>query len=144
MNKIFLLVLFYLFCASFGKVQKIFNIRPGVDESVEVSEGGITCKFWYSVSGGSSEEWQMSLEREGNQYTCFISRGRMSSLYFKDFKASFDGRPLTDSVLMDNSDRELHFPVKNNVLIPKENWKGGANAFAIVTSVSETTRKDEL
>ncbi len=42
----------------------------------QVDENGyeITCKFSWAVVGGTNEQWVISLERKGGEYTCTVAR----------------------------------------------------------------------
>jgi len=134
-----ILILLLLVVASLAKKSK-FNMRPNVDDTVKLELDGVKCTFWYQISGGSSEEWEISLEKDRDQFSCLIGRGRMSSLFFKNFYASVEGAKITEVEVLDSSDAPLSVVIKNNKVTPTEGWQGAINMIGIASS----TAKSEL
>jgi hypothetical protein len=124
-------------------VIKTINIRPGVDEEHFVENNGVKCKFSYSCTGGSSEEWQVELDNRDGEFLCTISRGSPSYLFFTNFKASFDGKPIA-SVDVLGVDRVLvidrDYIIQLNEVKSVGTFEGTVNSLLLV----HTDHKDEL
>merc|ERR1711893_338480 len=94
----FLFVL--LFCSVVNALEEShFDVTPGGSvHEFESSENGFKCRFTYACQGGTNEDWVMSIDTSGDQYTCQVERpSGMSYLFFQQFKLSIDGADIQDA-----------------------------------------------
>eukprot|EP00029_Vermamoeba_vermiformis_P003335 TRINITY_DN13726_c0_g1_i1.p1 TRINITY_DN13726_c0_g1~~TRINITY_DN13726_c0_g1_i1.p1 ORF type:complete len:149 (-),score=36.02 TRINITY_DN13726_c0_g1_i1:101-547(-) len=126
--------------------KKTINIRPGVDEEHTVTNAeGITCKFSYVCTGGSSEEWHIELEQREDEWHCTITRGSPSYLFFKSFKASFDGKAIADVDVLGQEyvlRRDKEYIVQLNEVKSTGSYEGIINVIGISHKID--LYKDEL
>eukprot|EP00124_Ichthyophonus_hoferi_P004522 Ihof_evm1s509 gene=Ihof_evmTU1s509 len=71
-----------------------FDAKPDNQiHTVKLTQGKVQCIFEFSCSGGTDENWLMSLSKDLNtrSYSCIIERpDQKSYLYFTHFKVSLN------------------------------------------------------
>jgi len=122
------------------------NIRPGFPEKDYVELDGVKCLFHYAAEGGSSEEWNLVLEKESDgNYKCSIGswKGR-SYLFFKNFLASFDGYKITDHIVTDNNNAALSniYDFDGYSIKQKPSWQGTISLLSLRTSLKDKIKQD--
>lgn len=115
MRTVFILGACLLACVSANahmeQVEVDVDLKPngqaafGIAKMARDNGKDVTCKFAWSVVGGTNEQWIISLEKQGNEYICTVARPEQTSyLYFMHFTLSFeDGAVVTDAEVFDNS-----------------------------------------
>eukprot|EP01091_Cochliopodium_minus_P001629 TRINITY_DN11514_c0_g1_i1.p1 TRINITY_DN11514_c0_g1~~TRINITY_DN11514_c0_g1_i1.p1 ORF type:complete len:141 (-),score=38.46 TRINITY_DN11514_c0_g1_i1:18-440(-) len=86
------LIIFIIILISFIYAKDIkIRLNPnGKQEVVTINEGSSECVFTYNCLGGSSEEWDFSINSDGKQTMCSIGR-RVSTMLFMDWKLQLNG-----------------------------------------------------
>ncbi|KAL6058430.1 hypothetical protein QOT17_014823 [Balamuthia mandrillaris] len=120
-----------------------FNVRPGIDDEVQLTVEGVTCSFEYKVKGGSSEEWGMMLSVDGNEAKCMIGRPNPPSyLFFPSVKASLKGSGyrLEEAELVGGGQvvpQGEQWLLKKNKIVSSEQWKGSLDVLSLRATNTE-------
>jgi len=118
-------------------IDQDFDCRPGKEEPVSVSLKGYSCTFNYRATGGTNEQWRMTLSDDSGHPTCFVGRPVPPSyLLFQSFSITIEGKDgtISDAEVWDNSGmiaNRDNFIVAENKVREGKNW-GGNLALAIV------------
>eukprot|EP01125_Pyxidicula_operculata_P009499 TRINITY_DN3127_c3_g1_i3.p1 TRINITY_DN3127_c3_g1~~TRINITY_DN3127_c3_g1_i3.p1 ORF type:complete len:139 (+),score=12.36 TRINITY_DN3127_c3_g1_i3:43-459(+) len=134
-------LLFLSFCVFYVIGMKLnaskFNLRPSVPSSESVELDGVSCTFSYSADGGSSEEWDIQLEKSGDKYACVVGRPG-SYLFFKQFKIQLSGKKIDSVVIRDNdsvfSNSDYVISPGDNSVSSKQGWMGSLASIIVESS----------
>lgn len=112
-------------------VEKDFFMRPGVDtQTVFVEHEGVICELSYKCSGGTGENWKLSLDvSQSDSIVCMIGRPNPPSyLLVNDFTASLDASDLSlQAVDIQAGGRSLaaeQYILAQNKVTPSSTWRG--------------------
>jgi len=135
---VLLLVVCGVHCIHAESVEKELNVRPNVDDSVELKLKDITCKFEYKCTGGTNEKWKMTLSDDDGAATCFVGRPSPPSyLFFSTFSASLGGKTLSNVEVWDNSGVVLQndqYIVEGNKEVKVSSGWGGNLALLVMSA----------
>jgi len=128
--KLFLFVSFCILLVAFCEAEpntKTFVLKPDKPDTVTLDG----CNFRYHVSGGTSENWILSVEKTPSGVLCEVKRSTASKsyLFFREYAVSWDGAaPISRTEVFDSNSKALvrgdSWNIVDNQVVSKKGWMG--------------------
>ncbi|KAK5582749.1 hypothetical protein RB653_004335 [Dictyostelium firmibasis] len=135
LNFLLILCTIFLFITnSFSEeIDKEFNIKPeGNLDTVELALDNYKCIFSFAATGGTNENWRISLSSENGNAICFIGRPKPTSyLYFKEFSGQLiNTKTGKSNIVPDVSDNSGSLPLGDQYIVTSDNKVVQSKNFA--------------